>query len=71
MPPSYLSDADVWVCICYTALARQAASPGIGPLDGAACDCVARALWRDPAYQSLDPELAARTYLHARTAPAE
>lgn len=67
---SFLSDADVWMCVCYTRLVALAAQRTDRALDEAACDTLARTLQRDLAYQHLDPGLAAETHLQAITARA-
>ena len=69
MPTRFLSDDDVWICVCYTRLAALSQQCD-RPLDGSECDGLARTLRHDVAYQKLAPELAAETYLQTRTASA-
>jgi len=71
MPNTYLSDTDVWICVCSARLEELDRREGLRHLHGANYGNVALGLLRDDGYRSLDPALAAEVCLHATEAPAE
>lgn len=66
---AYLTDADVWICVCYTRLSARAADHQLD-LDPGGCDALAKQLKRDATYGQRDPVAAADAYLQAMSLAA-